>query len=886
MLAWLLAPLLAAFAPIGAQVQGSFAQSEEWVVVLTLKGRVLAQDISVYVGDSALYLPLKPIAAAALVPIEEDTATGVLRAEIYTKARTFLIDPRARSLRIDGRPLATFGEAMFTRNAELYLRADLYVQLMDLVATLDRSASSVALTSEGLLPFEVRAAQVRARAQGLAARRPITARDLADPYSIFRMPVADLSLTSSYAPGSAATMGYTALVAGEVAYLTGRLFLAGDDASGRRETRASFGRGDPAGRAFGIVGLTEAWIGDLSGQAVPLHGVAGAGRGLTVSTFPIDRPDAFDKTTLEGDVAPGWGVELYQNDQLIAAQTSSPEGRYRFQGVPLLFGANAFRLVFYGPQGQQSEERRSIDIGANLAPPGTTRLRFSLAEAGVGLFPSVPVRALRSPAGDVGGPITSGIEVEHGLSRVVTVRGFGAYGPPTSLLLDADRVLMGGGEIATRLWGASQRAALAVQANGGTAATIGAFGALRGWSTSAEATRYSAFLAPMSFDMGRRLGFASQLRSSRGFSLRGLGGVQITSGGEYVRFAEGGDRLRFEGALQHQLGSAFVGHSILVSSSSVPGAGRRPAVASYAPSLSYWTGDVSLQANTLVDLNGAFAVRQTSLSGGYRTSFSTQLTARASYSADDEFGVGTGYNHSLEQGIISVATSWSARARASVTLGMTFSLAVSGSRALMVTRHQLAQNGAVMARVFHDANADGRFDPGQDELLDDVRIVVDGRLERGLAPTEGGSMLLEGGTSGRAIVLGVDPTSLRDPFLIAEHADTRVQVRPGGLRWLDMPVVMGGEVAGTVCLLDGGRSLPVAGVELELTRADGVVHRVRTQSNGFYLIEQIVPGSYRLAPSAGQRVDGFAITAAPRIVVIGPEGSVLEGVDLAVRPVR
>jgi hypothetical protein len=218
---------------------------------------------------------------------------------------------------------------------------------------------------------------------------------------------------------------------------------------------------------------------------------------------------------------------------------------------------------------------------------------------------------------------------------------------------------------------------------------------------------------------------------------------------------------------------------------------------------------------------------------------------------------------------------------------MTFSVATRPSGTLIVTRHPLAQDGAVMARVFEDANANGRFDPGEDKLLDRVRILVDGRPERGLASSEDGTVLLEGRTAGRAIVLGVDPMSLGDPFLIAQDAGVRIQVRPGGIRWLNVPVVMGGEVAGTVRVLDGVSSLPVAGVELELVDAEGVIRRrVRTQSNGYYLIEQIAPGRYQLVPSAGQRVDGVAVSALSRRVVVGVDGSVLEGIDFVLRVAR
>ena len=52
------------------------------------------------------------------------------------------------------------------------------------------------------------------------------------------------------------------------------------------------------------------------------------GRGAVLTNRPIERPDAFDKTTFRGDLPAGWDAELYRNGQLLAFTSPNGDGRY------------------------------------------------------------------------------------------------------------------------------------------------------------------------------------------------------------------------------------------------------------------------------------------------------------------------------------------------------------------------------------------------------------------------------------------------------------------------------------------------------------------------------------------------------------------------------
>lgn len=105
--------------------------------------------------------------------------------------------------------------------------------------------------------------------------------------------------------------------------------------------------------------LRQFELGDVSGFSGTLFNTSGSGRGAFVSSFK-DLVLSADKTIdMTGPLSDGWDVELYLNNQLIGFRKRGINGRYEFKNIPVSYGLNDFKVVFYGPYGEiRTEEKR------------------------------------------------------------------------------------------------------------------------------------------------------------------------------------------------------------------------------------------------------------------------------------------------------------------------------------------------------------------------------------------------------------------------------------------------------------------------------------------------------------------------------------------------
>jgi hypothetical protein len=102
----------------------------------------------------------------------------------------------------------------------------------------------------------------------------------------------------------------------------------------------------------------------------------------------------------------------------------------------------------------------------------------------------------------------------------------------------------------------------------------------------------------------------------------------------------------------------------------------------------------------------------------------------------------------------------------------------------------------------------------------------------------------------RAILIGIDESSLADPLTRAALPGVVIVPRPGVVTRIALPLVATGEVEGTVLGADGaGRE----GIDLELVDRHGAIRvRARSDFDGFFLFETVPYGQYqlRIAPEA------------------------------------
>jgi hypothetical protein len=152
----------------------------------------------------------------------------------------------------------------------------------------------------------------------------------------------------------------------------------------------------------------------------------------------------------------------------------------------------------------------------------------------------------------------------------------------------------------------------------------------------------------------------------------------------------------------------------------------------------------------------------------------------------------------------------------------------------------------VHATVFRDLNDNGIHDPG--EPLEKGALITTGSRQAERKTDTKGSVMIGGLTPYLPIPVGIDATSLEDPMLTPKTALQVVVPRPGIPADVQIALVGGGDVEGS--LMKSGE-LGFEGVDLELVDSSGkVAGTARTDFDGFFLFDRVAYGRYSLRVNA------------------------------------
>lgn len=187
---------------------------------------------------------------------------------------------------------------------------------------------------------------------------PITNYDFDDRW--FSVPVVDFSYGQSYSKGGNKTKtngSYSVSMGSLFAGLDLNTYIAGTTQDSENKTIRLTGS-----RTFltdNVFNLRTLDIGDISNVNSSLITKSSSGRGVAVSSFKNLVVSANKTIDIVGPLVDGWEVELWWNDQLIGYRQQGTDGQYNFTGIPVSFGLNTFKLIFYGPYGEiRTEEKR------------------------------------------------------------------------------------------------------------------------------------------------------------------------------------------------------------------------------------------------------------------------------------------------------------------------------------------------------------------------------------------------------------------------------------------------------------------------------------------------------------------------------------------------
>ncbi len=92
--------------------------------------------------------------------------------------------------------------------------------------------------------------------------------------------------------------------------------------------------------------------------------------GVSASNTPTTFRKSFGSYVISDYTEPGWTVELYINNVIVDYTTADASGFFRFD-VPMVYGTTQITMKFYGPWGEERIKEQTITVPYNFLPAGT-----------------------------------------------------------------------------------------------------------------------------------------------------------------------------------------------------------------------------------------------------------------------------------------------------------------------------------------------------------------------------------------------------------------------------------------------------------------------------------------------------------------------------------
>ena len=842
-------------------------EADVLLLALRLDRSILAEALPTYQEGGSVLVPLGEVCRLLGLGITVDVGRGLASGFFIDERRLFALDVVSRTVIAEGKPRRFDPAGIEVHQDDIYVDAALLSEWLPLHLGVDLYGSTITVRPAEKLPSQLRLERESKLASSRAGQR-LTAfayPKLDLPYRLFDGPFIDQTLGFTRQPnaqgGSQNSLQSSTYATGDLLFMEASAYVLATD-HGVSDLRLSLSRKDPDGKLLGFLGAREVTVGDVLHPGLDLIALPSSGPGLAISNVPLQLPTQFDRQSFRGELPPGWEVELYRGQDLLAYARSRPDGLYEFLDVPLLFGLNLFRLEFYGPQGQHRSETRRLNVGDTLTPQGKIYYRLVGNDPSYGLFGQGQEAKARSSL-DVSAGLTGNLSVSASLASVDLADRRHTYGKAGLrafwgfLFANVDATVDTGGGSAWQGTLQSRLGRFGLQLQHAeldhfvSEVFLSPLDPLRSRTTiRLDTTVPETFLPPLPvlveirqdrLESGQQvdqlIGRVSAFR--RGLSVANQVGWTFASGGgpAYPTSAYGQllvskflQRFALRGELDYDIEPTRAVTSVALTAETrvVPGLLLSAGITrTILPHRTQYLAGVS-------KLVGAF---------GYGVT--------ADYSTPG--GVGVSILLSVGIGRDARNGNWHTQAR------------------------PLAGAGAVSGRAFLDLNGNGLMDAGEKPIAGAGFLLGGaGNLAR---TNDAGEAFLPNLAPYQGLDVALAASTLEDPFWKPAREGVRIVPRPGKTAVVDFPVVISGEIAGTVYLERDGKNREASGVELELVDHHGVVvKRVTSAFDGFYDITEIRPGGYTLRVTA-EHVRRLRVVARSREVEMVPSGTVLDGVN-------
>lgn len=827
----------------------------------------LGDGVRGYQGPDGVCVDMGDVIVALDLPIRLDKRLGRATGWAFSESRAILIDRTMNRIQI-GNAASTLEENAIHDAPEGWcVSVSALSQWLGVGLRADTGNALLLIDSKTRLPVEL-AAERRARAASIRPARSFDLKTLpqADaPFQWWRTPSVDAVISAGGLNDKRSSgridARYELYAAGEVGKASFDARLSSDRSGIPENLRVRAYRTSPDGGLLGPLDATHFAIGDVTSSATALVSQSAIGRGFVVTNRPVDRPEAFDRTSFRGELPSGWDAELYRNGQLLGFANDRADGRYAFLDVPLLYGQNRFEIVIYGPQGQIRRDEKLVSVGLESIPPKKTWYWAGINEANADLIGLTPYRDFR----------TRGWRGSFGMERGLDARTSIAASMH-SLMIDGDRHRYAEALIRRAIGPAITEFSASFEQNGASALRAQMLGQIGNSYLSAE-----SIFAQGGFRSERVEELVtSQHIVSLDHSIRiGRAFMPVHLDARYKTRADGNDSL--EGSAR--LSSNFRGFS-LTGQVDYFNDSRRigpdpPSRLEASLLTNARVGHVRLRGETRFRITPEARFRSATTVAEWAAGRSADWRAELGYDGElDRARIGFGYSKRFKRFALSASAEAASDGSVAAGLNLAFSLGRDprGTQ-IRMSANKLASQGQVIAQVYRDRNGDGVRQP--DEPVEkDVQIAA-GRVAVETLTDSSGRVIVDTLTPFQPVLIGVDASSLPDPLVQPAGPGVVVTPRPGIAIAVDLPLRAAGEVQGILVRAGGGL---LEGVDIELIDVEGHVAAVtRSEFDGYFLFEGVPYGRYTLRVA---KISADAARISPLLTRIAQVGEAQPSVNL------
>lgn len=840
-----------------------------------LDNSVLADSLTSYQVGRETFLPLGELARLLTLAIRTQPEQGTADGYVLSEARGFSLNVAQARITLAEQAQVFDPALVRLESDDIYVASSLLSRWLPLDFEVNLSSLTLLVRPRERLPLQARLERERLGA-AVGTRTGYEdpgypSQDL--PYRLLGVPFIDQTFGAGLRTGNGSRQtnsSYTAFLTGDLLGMESAFFVSSTNQNPTPDVRFTLARHDPDAGLLGPMQARSVMFG--SGVSMPsMANIAnrsptGNGYGLTLSNRPISQPTSFDRHTLQGDLPPGWDVELYFNEALVGFQTSRADGRYIFEDQPLTYGPNEFRLVFHGPLGQQRVERQSFLLEQSSAPPGAFYYNLAQHQDDAGQSRSVG-------------------QFEWGLNKYLTGTGGFVRLPGASTGIGA---VAGSNSAEGQLY-----SNLGLRAfwksfilssdffrspNGGLLNESGLKTRVGTLAVSYSHMQLNDFTSELFLPSADPLRTRDKVRLDGAIAPGFLPRLPVTLELQTDEFQSGSRNLALTGRVAAYLNRTSVSNQLTLQSSG------DSTSASGALQLSRRVGDMGLSGQLGYSLKPQTRLDTIVLAGDKRLGEAYLLNlglVRAVSSGETLYTAGL--NKSLGSYGLGLSTSYSTSGQFTVGLQLFIAMGREPRQAQWrIGALPKADSGAASVRVFLDDNANGIMDPGE-APIENVAMTING--SRAPVRTDAaGIAWLDRLPIRQHVNIAVDAQTLEDPYWAPQRKGVRLVPRPGRVAELDFPVILTSEIDGTVYLVEKPAKRGIGDVVMELLDTSGrLVSTIKSSSDGYYIISAVPQGRYYLRVSPEQLKQFDLIDPGAREISVLPDGKFINGVDFLLR---